>query len=69
MSKTETEPYGKVCKKGDVITVRVELKEGIGTLSFAVNDEDFGVAFDDLKPPLYPFANLGVANDKITIIN
>ena len=67
-SRAGAEIYGKVCEVGDIIKCTVELKNGIGTLSFSVNDEDFGVAFEDLKPPLYPFANLGVANDKITIL-
>jgi len=60
--------YGKKCKKGDVIICRLEFLAGTATLYFQVNDEDFGPAFEDLKGPLYPFANLLHCNDKITIL-
>jgi len=54
---------------GDIIAVTLEFNNGRGTLSFAVNGEDQGVAFEDLQPPLYPFANLGGKRNKISIID
>ena len=60
--------YGRVAKSGDVITVDLEFNNGKGVLSFSVNDQDYGIAFEGLKPPLYPFVSCS-GSDKFTIID
>ena len=47
--------------------MKLEFYNGLGTLSFAVNGEELGVAFQGLKPPLYPMADIHFI--KISLIN
>ena len=64
-----TVPYGRKCVVGDVITVTLEFQNGKGILSFAVNQTDLGVAYQDLAPPLYPMAFPNGIGTSFTIID
>ena len=52
-----------------MITVLLEFKNEKGVLSFSVNDHDYGVAFEDLIPPLYPMAGMYSNNDQLSIVD
>ena len=61
--------YSNGCNIGDVITVKLKFEQGSGTLRFSINDKDQGVAFKNLKGPLYPMAHLYTPNAKLTIVD
>ena len=60
--------YGQSYGRGDVITVSLIFSNHKGTLSFSKNDEDQGVAYQDLKPPLYPMVSL-YRGDQLSILD
>ena len=62
------EAYAKSYGRGDVITISLVFQNHKGTLSFAKNDEDQGVAYEDLKPPLYPMVSL-YRGDQLSILD
>ena len=45
--------YGQVCSTGDIIDVYLDFNER--TLSFSINNKDYGVAFDNIKTGDYRF--------------
>mmetsp|Transcript_33163 Transcript_33163/g.53318 ORF Transcript_33163/g.53318 Transcript_33163/m.53318 type:complete len:5108 (-) Transcript_33163:115-15438(-) len=66
-NKHKVKTYGKDFRTGYVVTVTMDMDEGV--LSFAVNGEDLGPAFDDgLKgKQLYPAFALYQKGDRFTI--
>ena len=60
--------YAKYLEDGDVVGVKLDLEQH--TLSFAVNDEDYGVAIDKIpKNRMYGFVvSLGCSGNKVTLL-
>ena len=50
--------YGEKWNEGDIITTTLEFVNGEGTLSFAKNGVEQGMAFEGLVGPLFPMVCL-----------
>jgi hypothetical protein len=66
-NKSKLKGYGELFRTGDVITVSLDLDAG--TLSYALNGKDLGVAIDGLVGQcLYPSFSLYNEDDQLSII-
>ena len=71
MSNDTQKDYGRVCKLGDKIGVLMEFNESNNTLtvSFFVNGENLGVAFEGLeKNVYYPAVVLYYEGTKVKVV-
>lgn len=64
-NKAKTKTYGDLFRTGDTVTVILDLN--LGTLSFAINDRNLGVAVEGLVGPLYPAFSLYNEEDQVTV--
>lgn len=64
------QPFGHACRNGgEVITVTLEFENGRGQVSYDVNGTDYGIAFSNLVPPLYPYLSLYCQHATVSIID
>ena len=68
-SKAERKAYGPKCVEGDIITVTLEIHQAQGSLSFEVNGQELGVAFQEIKTPLFPMVCLPWTHNHLTILD
>lgn len=68
-SKTERKSYGTKLVEGDIITVKLAIHGTQSSLSFEVNGQDMGVAFQGLPNNLAPMVCLPWAHNHLTILD
>ena len=61
------EDYGENIETGDVIGVKLEFKDGKGTLSFCKNGADMGNAFCDIPPGVCPAVTLNYPKMQVSL--
>lgn len=64
--KAKTKTYGELFRTGDIITTVLDLDRG--TLSFALNGRDMGIAAEGLVGPLYAALSLYNDDDQVTLL-
>jgi hypothetical protein len=65
-NKSKMKAYGELFRAGDIIAVTLDLV--LGTLSFAVNGKNLGIAADGLSGEFYPAFSLYNDDDQITLL-
>ena len=61
------EDYGETIGTGDIVGVRLEYKDNKGILSFCKNGTDFGTAFYDVPPGVFPVVTLNYPKFQVSI--
>jgi hypothetical protein len=61
------EEYGERIVTGDVVKVKLEYKNTKGTLSFAKNGTEFGNAFTDVPPKVFPVVTLNYPKIQVSL--
>ena len=61
------EEYGEFIATGDVVSVKIEFKDNKGVLNFGKNGNDFGVAFSDVPPGVYPVVTLNYPKIQVSL--
>lgn len=65
-NKVKIRSYGELFVTGDMIVVTLNLD--LGTMSFALNGKDLGIAMDGLSGSFYPAFSLYNEDDQVTLI-
>ena len=66
-SQNNNEDYGEGVTAGDVVGVRLEFVEGKGVLAFSKNGNDFGNAFCEIPPGVYPAVTLNYPKMQVSL--
>ena len=66
-SQNNNEDYGDGITTGDVIGVKLQFEDGKGLLSFSKNGNDFGNAFCEIPPGVYPAVTLNYPKMQVSL--